>query len=42
MSGLYLKLACGKHNRVLPNVLIQRRDLFKFLKRVGDFGLGCF
>jgi hypothetical protein len=33
MSGLYLKLACGNDNRVLPNVLIQRGDLFKLLKR---------
>jgi hypothetical protein len=33
MSGLYLKPACGDYDGILPNVLIQRGNLFKLLKR---------
>jgi hypothetical protein len=38
--GLYLKLACGNYNRILPNILIQRRDLFKLPKRSGRSWIG--
>jgi hypothetical protein len=42
MPGLYLKLACENDGRILLNVLIQRRNLFKLLKRgEGEAGLGC-
>jgi hypothetical protein len=34
MSGLYLKPTCGNYNRVLPNGLIQRRNLFKEWKKL--------
>jgi hypothetical protein len=40
MPRLYLKFAWGNDNRILLNVLIQRRNLSKLLKRSGRNWIG--
>jgi hypothetical protein len=42
MPGLYLNFAPGNDSRTLLNVLIQKRDLFKLLKRNGKSWIGLF